>query len=197
MARNATAEVVDEEQTEHDALDETETVAEAKEKGPRERYVDYATWLETEHQLDGLDPMTLQLAVTLYNRFAKSDFNKERTAARRQANKADKEARSLAYKERRQAAAIRNEEKTRSALEKAQSRLAKAQEQAERQAKIAAGEVPARKPRKTKAQKEAEAAAAEGQEGASDVSGADGATGEVTFASEGSARVTEAQEQEF
>lgn len=191
MARNSTpAETVDEEQAEHDALDATETVEEAKEKGPRARYVDYAEWLETEHGLTGLDPQTLQFAVTLYSKFAQSDFNKSRTAERREKNKTEREARSAAYNERRQAAAIKNEEKTAQALERAQEKLRKAQEQAERQAAIARGEVPARKPRKTKVQKEAEAqAAAEGNEASS----ADAATGEVTFASEGSARTTEAQ----
>lgn len=184
MAKNSTpAETVDEEQAEHDALDATETVEEAKEKGPRARYVDYSEWLETEHGLAGLDPQTLQFAVTLYSKFAQSEFNKTRTAERREKNKAEREARSAAYNERRQAAAIKNEEKTAQALERAQEKLRKAQEQAERQAAIARGEVPARKPRKTKAQKEAEQA--------QEAPGPDGATGEVTFASEGSARVTE------
>jgi len=53
-----------------------------KDKDPTAKMVDYHEWLEQELGIK-MDLRSVYVGVTLYPEFQKSDFNKERTAARR------------------------------------------------------------------------------------------------------------------
>jgi hypothetical protein len=61
---------------------EARDISAYKDKAPTAKMVDYHEWLEDQLGVK-LDLRSVYAGVTLYPEFQKSDFNKERTAARR------------------------------------------------------------------------------------------------------------------